>query len=255
MCATCHDASARTAVKTAIANHDKSCGACHGTGHSVDLGTLHAASPANASITYGAADLGTHACSECHAPLDLRTLHGVGEASCAKCHTVSVKTTLGGSGWNKSCVQVGCHPAGPLAMHGSISASHTADVASGCTSTTGCHTGGGDVAVIHMALGRSDKGCPICHAGPGAPTTFCATPGCHGATDSHPVAAAHLADHKWCNDCHQSNWHDDWGGPTVSVDEMCVSCHGPTFTPLTNAYVHPWCHGDTNWTGNDGCAG
>ena len=245
-CATCHAPTAASKVPTAtiaaaIAGGHKECSACHGTGH--DLPALHAATPASATITINAVDYGKHRCSECHTPLDLRTLHGAGDTSCAKCHTTSVQTTLGGS-WTKGCVQGDCHKFGtPLQMHRSIDTSHTtpASAQTNCSGAT-CHgvTLPTSVAALHAPYG----GCPDCHAAGKTPSLVCSSchaahPDLYGGLHTATMTSANFTFNgvdfgtKTCSTCHESasllNNHASVGA--------CGACHPGIKTALGGTWT------------------
>ena len=247
-CATCHAPAASSKVPTAtiaaaIAGGHKECSACHGTGH--DLPALHAASPASQTITINTVDYGKHECSDCHTPLDLRTLHGVGDASCAKCHTTSVKTTLGGVAWNKSCVQGGCHTVASGNMkpqHYNLTAAHAtpASAQTNCGGAT-CHgaTLPADVAALHAPYG----GCADCHGGSKSPSLICSS--CHAAHATQAVLhAATLTSANFtfngtnfgtiaCSTCHAST---DLTVVHTSAG-ACTACHPGIKTALGGTWT------------------
>ena len=253
-CATCHAPtstiiSAKT-ISDAIAGGHKDCSYCHGTGH--DLRAIHAASPTSQTISIKGVNYGNHECIDCHTVLDLRTIHG-GDASCAGCHTTSVKTTLG-DGWNKGCVQGGCHaPGTALEMHLSIDTSHTLDYTPSCIGDA-CHaagTSGRDVAALHATHG----GCAACHDGTrvAKPTLTCASANCHPGVNppnhtSHPATVSSgiitigtVSGTHQCSECHATMELQALHGGVSS----CIKCH-PTargsFTTWNGTCVQGVCH-------------
>jgi hypothetical protein len=207
-CVDCHDGHPLTLV----------CSTCH---DAHDLPALHAATMTTSTITIKTHDYGTHGCSECHASTDLRTIHATG---CGSCHP-GVATTLGAT-WDKSCAQGDCHKTGtPLALHGSIDASHTAPVGTCVTSI--CHLAG-DVAAIHDP---STRKCQACHDG-GTLTLDCTTTHCHGTEDPHPshasavtsatftILGADFGKHR-CDECHA----DPDLRPLHGDNAGCGKCH------------------------------
>lgn len=168
-CRACHD-SGKPALTLVCAT-----AGCHSSaqaGHE-----SHPVSPAAEPVTISGVAFGSHACSECHTPLDLIDLH----ASCASCHggPASTATFAGG------CAQGSCHTSGALAKHATIDAAHAGSTGS-CTTGTGCHSGGTNVAAVHKT-----EGCATCHAVGKTPTIACATAGCHGTGSTYPVSAPH----------------------------------------------------------------
>jgi hypothetical protein len=110
---------------------------------------------------------------------------------------------------------------------------------------TGCHTGNGDIAYIHMAVpGMTTlQQCGICHANVNTPPTAeCNTVGCHSASDAFPaVGVPHTNIHVTTaligstgpTDCTQSTCH---GTNAVTIHgSNCAVCHAPT----ANAFVDP----------------
>jgi hypothetical protein len=227
-----------------------------------DLSAIHAASPASRTITIDGVDFGVHACSECHTPLDLRSLHGENGSnnSCATCHAPHVSTLLGGATWNKGCYQAGCHGPGSAApVHGTIDASHTLASAPSCIGD-GCHTGGTSVAAIHAAVpGRTDQGCGICHATGVTPTLVCSV--CHGAglpaghTSHVPTITAgtitingHAYANQTCSSCHSPYELQQLHGEN-GTNNSCVKCHPSPATSATSFNCsQPACH--TTASGN-----
>jgi hypothetical protein len=244
-CATCHGAGLRQAVKDAITANNKACSACHG---GADPHPAHPTAPVSVVITINGTGYGTFACSTCHAN-DLRTLHGGLTTSCVKCHPAPRNSF---TTYNDGCVQGNCHAGtSPLPQHGSINAAHTVSAPT-CT-TSGCHSGGGDLAKMH-----SVETCSACHGGSKVPTQACATAGCHGSGDSVPFGSgthaaapsAHAAAvynycnngcHSDCYDCHDGSYASDsyddlyqMGADLPGIHGDCASCHTPGGTGLTD---------------------
>jgi len=227
-CAACHGAGKTPTLVCATAG-------CHpgGAPSTHNLPVAHAAAPASAAISIGGVAYGTHACSECHTSLDLRTIH---DGACASCHATGVRTVVGAS-WTHGCAQGGCHitASGSMkALHGSITASHTLPAKPSCVGT-GCHTGGTSVAAIHSVVPkRTDNGCGICHGGGKTPSLVCSNIGCH-ATGATPIHSSHpstvsaevvsingvaYGSHT-CSECHTSLELQTIHGGTDS----CSKCH------------------------------
>jgi hypothetical protein len=155
----------------------------------------------------------------CH-PGDLTVIHSGAPRGCMTCHLSD------GIAPSNDCSS--CHDAEDV--HPGMK-EHAADVAS--CAITGCHTGGGDVSVIHAG---TDHSCATCHGGDKTPTTNCLASDCHadgapGTHDSHPstVTSGTItiggAGYKYdCTFCHESTelqtLHDEKGGR-----ESCGACH------------------------------
>jgi hypothetical protein len=193
----------------------------------------HTVTIADRVIAIAGTDFGSHACSECHTPLDLITLHG---RRCASCHsgTVSAGTLSGG------CVQGACHGSGLLAMHATIDAAHALPSAPSCAGTD-CHTGGANAAAIHKA-----QGCRTCHAAGRTATLLCATAGCHSTSDSHPASGPHPN----MNASHTGALSVSCVKPGCHVGELtalhtkalgCPTCHRPGLVPTADCGAAP-CH-------------
>ena len=100
----------------------RACASCHADVHG-DLDEAHRSAPAAETITILGTSFGQHACSECHASTDLRTLHGGGDASCATCHPTAYATVA--PDWDRSCAQGGCHTIGSTKpKHAEIDPAH-----------------------------------------------------------------------------------------------------------------------------------
>lgn len=245
-CVACH-ASGKPALNT----HCATIG-CHPTTPATHAS--HPVTPADATMTISGTEYGSHACSECHVPLDLIDLH---DSACTSCHpNPATGLTIDGG-----CVQGGCHQdSTALEMHGTIDASHTVSPAPTCTSGGSCHSGGSSVAAIHsfdMLAGtgfvaRTGNGCSICHGAGRTPTLDCWTTGCHaGAGDAHPHAATPASEtitisgvsygEHACSECHVSlDLKTIHGG-----DSSCTTCHpGPrsTITTWAGGCVQGGCH-------------
>jgi len=234
-CAACH-APGKTLTSTCTSAQ------CHPTNH--DLPAAHAATPASEVISINSVSYGSHACSECHSPLDLRTLHG---DDCTVCHSTRVKTTLGGE-WARGCAQGDCHAGDSTKpMHGGVSAAHVVATTPSCIAAN-CHVGGTDVAAIHGVAGG--PGCAACHGSGKTPTLVCASSGCHpsGAPATHDLPVAHAATpasatirindvdygtHA-CTECHSSM------DLRTLHNSACAACHS---TPVRGTLGGAWSHG------------
>lgn len=224
----------------------RGCAACHGPGITPTLDCAkagchpdntaahgsHPVTPAPAPVTILGTSFGTHACSECHAPLDLQDLHG---RACSSCHTgTTVTATLTGG-----CAQIGCHASGTLKQHGSIDAAHALATAP-CTGS-GCHAATTNLAALHAG-----QGCAICHGAGKTAIASCATPGCHGPSDSHPYAAPHpsmSASHGsgLSASCVKSGCHSGDLASLHAAAGACATCHWGS-KPASATCVQSGCH-------------
>ena len=230
--------------------HNGKCRACHGT-TPVTTTTCtdchaphdHNATPTDAVIRINGASYGPYACSTCHESSDLVVIHAGGDA-CAKCHA-GADVAASATPWLGGCAQGDCHKAGTaLAQHGAVGPAHLTETAPTCAATN-CHTGGSDVAAIHKT-----QGCATCHGVGRQATLVCATSGCHGTGDTHPIANPHpkmtvghtqnLSTTCVTSDCHVSadlaQLHAP--GPT------CAPCHGVNGVggTLTKGCQNAGCH-------------
>jgi len=201
VCATCHDPSAPQSARDAIAAHDTSCIACHGSGLPAGHGA-HLSTATAAVISINGHSYGSMACAACHgnagpdkSAVDLQKIPQ--HVSCATCHPAPAGSARRN---DFTCDQASCHGGGTLTrsalvQHAGIGAAHdtTTGVSANCGGS-GCHDVS-DVAVIHNALGRADHGCGICHDGTivATPTKSCsAAPGCH---PTYPVKLPNHTSH------------------------------------------------------------
>lgn len=120
-CDTCHG-SARAEVLSAIANHDRSCAACHDqvSPHG-DLNAIHTAdahtggvigvwsnhSAMNGAIPRAYVQQGVE-CGSCHGSTNLLKLHGSAWDNCNLCH-LSGGPRSGFDQWDRTCQEAGCH--------------------------------------------------------------------------------------------------------------------------------------------------
>ncbi len=249
-CATCHEPDpagtiAPATIRSALANHDTSCAACHGPGSPADHGS-HPATVSAGTITILGTRYADQSCSSCHGTMDLQLVHGEkgNRESCTKCHPTPASTASDGF----SCLQDACHKAGtPRAMHVSVDAEHTLGAAPSCIARD-CHTGGvggTNVIAIHTA-----QGCVTCHSGSKALTTNCSAPDCHDPAAAHPYPDAHpkMADSHALGlspTCVKSGCHT---GDVVAIHgrTRCPACHGNPDHALSKDCVT--CHPDTSLT-------
>jgi hypothetical protein len=181
-------------------------------------------------------------CTLCHVSTELQTVHG-GDTTCGVCHpTARASVPV----WNGSCAQGNCHAGTSKSpMHASANASHTVAAAASCTTLTGCHAGGTDIAKIHSTVAkRDDTGCGICHTPGHTAAAVCDASGCHAANamalhDSHPARAISATitinlvryGSRPCSDCHgPMELQSIHGG-----DTSCAVCH-----PTARATVQSW---------------
>jgi len=228
-CALCHSNADPERVP---AGATADCTSCHTEIHG-DIGVIHTAVVTSANMSILGTNFGSHACSECHASTDLRTLHG-GTSSCGTCHPTPASTA---TPWAGGCVQGGCHTVGSDApQHGEVDSSHTraTGTASDSCVASGCHAGGTNIAAIH-----TDQGCDTCHAEGLTPTDDCAS--CHDAGSQHDdliplhqssggadfISAGLEGDgdhdlgygtYAGCSDCHST-------GLMVLHGNYCGACH------------------------------
>jgi hypothetical protein len=227
-CPTCH-ASGRTPTLVCAAS------GCHPDGAPANH-DAHPATVTSGTITINAQSYGRHLCSECHVTLELQALHG-GATKCASCHPTPRDSF---TTWTGGCIQGTCHSSSSARpMHGFINASHTLGSPPSCT-VPGCHSGGNDIAKIHLTKG----GCAACHS-PGVTASRNCT-GCHPGDVSAAHASYVGAKHQVAaNGCVTSDCHSEADAAALHAPGLgCVDCHTGSGTPvLTCATCHP---GTTN---------
>jgi hypothetical protein len=142
-CVGCHTSSEFAALSKPW---DKSCEACHATRHTAAAGS-HAATTTATSLDCGGS--GCHAVSDVtvvHASAEVTTTGGVHLTSCQVCHKNTDRTLT-----TAECAN--CHTG-----HGDLGLIHAAATSTNCT--TRCHAA--DVREVHK---KSAKGaCAVCHA-------------------------------------------------------------------------------------------
>lgn len=246
------------AIHTARPNAS-GCAACHGASQPVltlecaadgchpqrpPAHEMHLVTPASESVTISGTSFGTHACAECHAPLDLISLH---DGACTACHANGAPTASLAGG----CVQGSCHASGAHAKHGTIDADHTLAAAPSCIGVD-CHTGGTNVAEIHRT-----QGCATCHAPGVTATRACATAGCHGQADPNPASAPHAKmapGHTTglSSFCAKAGCHASDLVALHAASSGCATCHGNGKT-ATKTCTASGCHpGTTGYTSHTG---
>ncbi len=215
-----------------------SCYACHGsdyrTGgsnvHNPGLGgydpEAHTSTVTTATITILGTPYTDRACADCHV-LELGPLH-MPPADCADCHDTLVPIP---GGWDKGCVQAGCHPAGsPLEIHVDIDASHMRSAEPTAADTcfvSECHTGGGSLADIHA----NKQSCDTCHSLDRAPTGNCEASGCHDLGKPHEdLTIAHTS--SGGTDFVSVGIQDRRHGYYDGVTANCSDCHITSLIPL-----------------------
>ena len=252
-CATCHSSTVPL-VQSAIANGDTNCSACHqfgSTGHpfipsvhesTIAAQTLSGSYPSGASYAVG--------CATCH-QTGVKEEHETratlpGGDVCAVCHPTPRDTLTGG--WNKSCVQGGCHVAGSATeQHSQMTLKHAAPVSD--ASCVGCHTKGGasgDVGAIHSLASTTTAGvtrtsCAVCHDATTLPTTTDCVK-CHPdrvnphgydvVKHTSTVVPANITINGVsygpysCSDCHGLELAPEHAKPTSSSSAAgCDACH------------------------------
>jgi len=268
----CHIVTDVAAIHNALGRADHGCGICH-DGKTVAAPTKNCSAAAGCHPTYpvkptthtshistvtaavmtiNGRGYGSISCATCHGNASSKTaidLQRISQhSSCASCHPAAA---AGAAKGNFTCNQNTCHGSGPrlgtaLAQHAAISTAH--DTTSGVTANcggAGCHNDVSDVAIIHDALGRADRGCGICHDGTivSAPTKNCAAAaGCH---PTYPVKlpshTSHISTvtadvitingHAYgsitCATCHGNSGvgNADIDLQKISQHTNCASCH------------------------------
>lgn len=251
-----------------------SCMVCHADGipASTDCTTCHAdkvashydaqqhtASVTSATMTIQGKDLGTHACADCHASMELGPVHS---NNCGTCHPTPAASA---KPWNGECATVDCHTAGSTRpMHEGIDAAHNQPALLGDCEVGGCHDANGPVpltgksiAEIHSAATTTTAGvtrtsCTICHATGVTLTNDCLTAGCHADRgDPHGYnAATHTGTPKAssfliggvtypsvpCANCHEVELGIEHVKPTSSGNTGCLECHAV----LVSQLPQPW---------------
>jgi hypothetical protein len=135
------------------------------------LPATHTSTATTATITILGTAYKNVACVDCH-PLELGPLH-MPPATCKTCHDSLVPVP---GGWNKGCVQAGCHPVGSsLQMHSDLDTPHERPAQPDTCFAPGCHATTNSVTVIH----QNKQGCATCHGSGKTPTAQCTASGCH----------------------------------------------------------------------------
>ena len=249
----------------------KECAECHPQGgntmHAYSFQN-HTSSPAAASITIGATTWPQMACTRCHfAELSsehARNISGFKSNGCFNCHPEPYNSleaqgqAIGG--WNKGCVQAGCHAVGGAnEMHRSVTASHTPLPANTSCMGSSCHSANGaTLADIHSKATTTVAGvvrtqCDVCHGDfatqsqpPSADCTFChankvlaggAVAPHFDADTLHPTtsSAGCSADSNSCHSSTLAKEHSRRKTP-AGVPLTCGTCHDST-DPLTVAAI------------------
>jgi hypothetical protein len=217
----------------------------------------HLSTVTTATITILGTPFPNQVCADCH-KLELGPLH-MPPATCQTCHASLVPIA---GGWNKGCVQAGCHPVGSaLEMHASVDASHSIPAYS--CNATGCHAGAGNLAAIHSTAttvtpSGTLKSCQVCHAAGRTPSATCSD--CHNMASPHrDMTEAHTSSggtdfvsvgmndstHNYgdgvdanCSECHVTNL-------LTLHSNNCATCHDPSVRPDVRAAIMSH---DTNCT-------
>ncbi|HET6350964.1 MAG TPA: cytochrome c3 family protein [Coriobacteriia bacterium] len=276
----------------------RECDVCHPQGENV----MHAYSFVNhdtsnltaESITIGATTWPAMACTRCHytelSSEHARNVSDFKSKGCANCHPAPYESleaegqVIGG--WNKTCVQAGCHADGsPTEMHADATAHHTPLSANaGCMATSACHSAGGaTLADLHSqatttVAGVTRTSCDVCHGDfknqsmpPSQDCNFCHPQMWDGSAvidhvnenTLHPStsAASCSSDESSCHSKYLMKEHKKYA-PSAGGTFTCATCHDST-DPTTLAAItgndtrceacHTSAHGAQETASNTSC--
>ena len=237
-CAGCHGSTEFGALAKPWSGSCSGCHVPHG-----DLGDTHRAAPASETITILGSGYGKHLCTECHATMDVSTLHG-GETACATCHPSAYDTLA--PDWGRGCVQGGCHTSGSTKpKHADIDSAH--DLGSLTCWDSSCHDGAGDLATLHSTASTTTvsgtlTSCQICHAAGRNASAECASSGCHASMHASLPASLHTSTDGY--DFISVGMDNDYHSSSDGEDAYCSGCHTLSMLPLhaNNCGV---CHSST----------
>lgn len=243
-CNTCHGSAAPAAVKTAVANSQANCDACHSSGIHTDVDLPHTTSMpttiVNCNDCHSPAVNLEHAarkdaagapydCSTCHnsARTDIRAAITAGDPSCANCHTsihpdaqyIPAHETRFKTQPDVSCSS--CHNNNLINLHGSYTV--------GCST---CHNS--TKTEVRTAIKNLDTDCSSCHINPVRHTA--------ANLETKHTSSYVLNPQLDCQQCHSNQLSTEHVGKQSKLNPVqtitCDSCHTSTDTAVRNAIAN-----------------
>jgi hypothetical protein len=243
-CNTCHGSAAPAAVRTAVANSQANCDACHTNGIHTDVDLPHTTimptTIVNCNDCHSPAVNLEHAarkdaagtpydCSTCHnsTRADVRSAITTGDPSCAKCHAsihpdaqyIPAHETRYKTQPDVSCST--CHNNNLINLHSSYTV--------GCST---CHNS--TKPEVRTAITNLDTDCSSCHINPVRHTA--------ANLDTKHTSSYVLNPQLDCQQCHSNQLSTEHVGKQSKLNPgqtiTCDSCHTSTDTAVRNAITN-----------------